>query len=88
LTSTGSKNLLPPREYQGVLDFLEEKVPGATKIYYLSYLNSLQAGEFVGAVEHLHKFFDYCISNQAQGFLSFFFFLLSSSSLVVFFAHY
>lgn len=63
----GSRCLLPPAEYQAVLDYLESLAPAALKIHYLSYLNCLRMGEFIGAVEHLHKYFDYFLGGAAAG---------------------
>jgi len=64
-TVESSRCLLPPTEYQKVLDYLESLAPAALKIHYLSYLNCLRMGEFIGAVDHLHKYFDYFMGSEA-----------------------
>ncbi|KAK9681196.1 hypothetical protein K7432_015712 [Basidiobolus ranarum] len=59
-----SKVTLSPHELEAHLDQIHHLYPDLSKAYYVRFLNSTRAGEYAEALECLHKFFDYCLTNQ------------------------
>jgi len=53
-----------PFELHDRLSFLQRHAPELVKACHVRFLSCIRVGEYEGAIENLHRFFDYCLLNR------------------------
>ncbi|KAM3584088.1 hypothetical protein VKS41_004055 [Umbelopsis sp. WA50703] len=63
LDKNGTSNV-KPFELHDRLAFLQRHAPELVKACHVRFLSCIRVGEYEGAIENLHRFFDFCLLNR------------------------
>ncbi|KAG0173888.1 Anaphase-promoting complex subunit 5 [Apophysomyces sp. BC1015] len=63
IEKTGDSDI-SPSQLDSYLDLIQRHAPELAKVHQLRFINYIRTNEYEGALSSLHRFFDYCLSDQ------------------------